>query len=75
MKILTAHEVAERLRVSENWVKEHTRSRCPADQRLPYLKLGKHLRFSDVAIEAYLEKLAGETRMKIVRKSDKKATR
>lgn len=37
--ILTAREVAELLRVSESWVRDHATRRQP---RLPIVKLGKH---------------------------------
>ncbi len=60
MKVLTADEVAVKTKTTKNWVTEHCHSRCPVDQRLPFFKLGKHLRFSEAAIDSYLERLAGQ---------------
>jgi excisionase family DNA binding protein len=48
-QILTLSELAERLKVSERWVYEKSRSRCP--NPLPAVKIGRYLRFlwSDVS--------------------------
>ena len=55
--LLTVDEVAALLKVSKNWVYEHTRSRLiPRAERLPYLKIGKYLRFEARAVRAFLEK-------------------
>ena len=56
-ELLTVEDVAALLKVSKNWVYEHTRSRgTPRSERLPYLKIGKYLRFEGRAVRAFLEK-------------------
>jgi hypothetical protein len=42
--ILTPTQLAERLQVSPNWVYEKTRRRKSANP-MPYLKVGRYLRF------------------------------
>jgi predicted DNA-binding transcriptional regulator AlpA len=55
--LLTVEDVAAILKVNKSWVYEHTRSRgTPRSERLPYIKIGKYLRFEARAIRAYLEK-------------------
>lgn len=55
--LLTVEDVAAVLKVNKNWVYEHTRSRgTPRSERLPYIKIGKYLRFEARAIRAFLEK-------------------
>ena len=55
--IFTAREVAELLRVSESWVRDHATRRQP---RLPIVKLGNHkgapLRFDLDQIKEFVEK-------------------
>jgi len=55
--ILTAREVAELLRVSESWVRDHATRKQP---RLPMVKLGDHkgapLRFDLDKIKEFVEK-------------------
>ena len=53
--LLTVREVAEILRVPVSWVYEHTRGRSV--DRLPYIKVGKYVRFRLPDIERYLEQL------------------
>jgi excisionase family DNA binding protein len=53
--LLTAQDVADLLKVPVSWVYEHTRSRGAS--RLPYIKLGKYLRFEERAIREFLERL------------------
>jgi hypothetical protein len=57
VRILTAREVAELLRVSEGWVRDHATRKQP---RLPMVKLGDHkgapLRFDLDQIEEFVEK-------------------
>ena len=56
-ELLTVEDVAALLKVSRSWVYEHTRSRgTPRAERLPYLKIGKYLRFEARAVRAFLEK-------------------
>ena len=55
--LLTVQDVAALLKVTKNWVYEHTRSRgAPRSERLPYIKIGKYLRFEARAVRAFLEK-------------------
>ena len=55
--LLTADEVAAILKVRKKWVYEHIRSRgAPRFERLPYIKIGKYLRFEARAVRAFLEK-------------------
>jgi excisionase family DNA binding protein len=55
-QLLTVDEVAALLRVSRSWVYEHTRSRgTPKRERLPYIKLGKYVRFDARAVRAFIE--------------------
>lgn len=53
--LLPVREVAEILRVPVSWVYEHTRKRGFA--QLPYIKIGKYIRFRRPDIEKYLEQL------------------
>ena len=54
---LTVDEVAAWLKVNKHWVYEHTRSRSvPATERLPYIKIGKYLRFDPAAIREFLRR-------------------
>jgi excisionase family DNA binding protein len=54
-ELLTVDEVAALLKVSRTWVYEHTRRRsvAPAD-RLPFVKIGKYVRFEPRAVQAFL---------------------
>jgi excisionase family DNA binding protein len=55
--LLTAPEVAKLLRVPVSWVYERTRRR--GIDRLPHLKLGKYLRFSESEIANWLQRMRG----------------
>ena len=56
-ELLTVEDVAALLKVSKSWVYEHTRSRSiPRTERLPYVKIGKYLRFEPRALRAFIEK-------------------
>lgn len=56
---LTVDEVAGWLKVNKRWVYEHTRSRsAPTAERLPYVKIGKYLRFEPAAIRKYVARHA-----------------
>ena len=44
-ELLTAEELAERLRVPASWVREQTRSRALGGDPLPHLRLGRYIRF------------------------------
>ena len=54
-ELLTVKEVAAILRVPVSWVYERTRRR--GSEQLPYIKMGKYLRFRLPEIEQYLEQL------------------
>lgn len=54
-ELLTMDELAARLKVPRSWIYSHTRART--NPRLPYIKLGKYLRFRLPEVYAYLEKL------------------
>lgn len=56
-ELLTVEEVAALLKVSKSWVYEHTRSRgTPRSERLPYIKVGKYVRFEARALRAFIQK-------------------
>jgi len=56
--ILTPSELADRLKVSESWIFEQTRTRWKTRNKsktpLPCIRLGKYLRFSWVQVSAWL---------------------
>ena len=52
-ELLTVHDAARFLNVSVSWVYEHTRE--GADDRLPFVKLGKYLRFDRADLRAYID--------------------
>jgi excisionase family DNA binding protein len=54
-RLLTAGEVAQRLNVKISWVKEHTRTRCPKEQRIPCIRLGRMVRFNEREIDCWIE--------------------
>ena len=56
-ELLTVEDVAALLKVSKSWVYEHTRS-CgtPQSERLPYIKVGKYVRFDARALRAFIQK-------------------
>ena len=58
--ILTLKEAAKLLRLTPGQLYEQTRERTRARQHhpVPFIKIGKHLRFRQVDLEAYTEKLA-----------------
>lgn len=51
-QILTLSELAERLKVSERWVYEKSRKRCP--NPLPAIRMGRYLRFDWTSVSAWL---------------------
>ena len=54
--LLTPAELAARLAVGESWVREKTRERARLRDKdpLPVVRLGKYVRFSWQAVEAWL---------------------
>lgn len=59
-ELLTVHDAARFLNVSVSWVYEHTRD--GADDRLPFVKLGKYLRFDRTDLRAYVDAKRASTR-------------
>jgi excisionase family DNA binding protein len=53
--LMTVAETAEWLKVPASWVYERSRKR--GRDRIPYIKLGKYLRFERTAVRAWLEGL------------------
>jgi len=65
---LTVGEVAAWLKVSKHWVYEYTRARAVAPaERLPHIKIGKHLRRSRASL--HLEILALRHQLTVVNRS------
>jgi hypothetical protein len=54
--ILTPQELAQRLKVPKSWVFEQTRQRSKIRNKkpLPYIRLGKYLRFDWQAVSDWL---------------------
>jgi excisionase family DNA binding protein len=54
--LLTPEELAERLAVPQSWVREKTRERARIRDKdpLPVVRLGKYVRFSWPAVQAWL---------------------
>ena len=54
--LLTPAELAARLAVPQSWIREKTRERARQrdDDPLPVVRLGKYVRFSWPAVEAWL---------------------
>ena len=52
-ELLTVNDAARFLRVTVSWVYEHTRD--DAEDRLPFVKLGKYLRFDRTDLRAYID--------------------
>ena len=52
-ELLTASEAAQFLKVTVSWVYEHVRPE--AEDRLPFLKLGKYLRFDARDLRTYID--------------------
>jgi hypothetical protein len=57
-ELLTAEELAERLRVPASWIREQTRSRALDGDPLPHLRLGRYIRFrwGSQELEAWLHR-------------------
>lgn len=55
--ILTAPEVAERLKVPTSWVFEKTRSRC--QNPIPHFRIGKYIRFDWARVVEWLATTEG----------------
>jgi excisionase family DNA binding protein len=53
--LLTPDQLAERLGVPISWVYRHSAPSCDPEQRLPSLKVGRHIRFGPAAIAEWLD--------------------
>jgi excisionase family DNA binding protein len=51
-QLLTVHDAARFLNVTVSWIYEHTREE--AEDRLPFLKLGKYVRFDRTDLREYV---------------------
>jgi hypothetical protein len=54
--LMTIEEISELLRVPPSWIYGRTAPSCPPGERLPHLKLGRHLRFERAKVVAWMEK-------------------
>ncbi len=52
-QLLTPEEAAEILRVRLSWLYQHTRRRT--QDRIPFVKIGRYLRFREQDLVAYIE--------------------
>ncbi len=58
-QLLTVADVAAVLNVSKSWVYEHTRSRSlPRTEQLPFVKLGKYVRFHPRLVREFIARCA-----------------
>lgn len=62
--LLTVDEVAALLKVSKSWVYERTRSHARDEHALPFVKLGKYLRFDGRDIRTYIDQQRKAVRLK-----------
>lgn len=58
-KLMTPKQLAKELAVPKSWVYRHAAPGCDAAQRLPSVKIGRHLRFSPREIEEWKRANAG----------------
>lgn len=56
-KFLTAKELSAWLNVSESWVRDHSTRKQP---RLPVLRIGGVVRFSESAVQTFIEQYASK---------------
>jgi excisionase family DNA binding protein len=52
-ELLTVNDAARFLRVTASWVYEHTRD--DAEDRLPFVKLGKYVRFDRTDLREFID--------------------
>ena len=57
--LLTPEEAAEILRVKLSWLYQHTRRRT--QDRIPFVKIGRYLRFREQDLAAYIEGRRGKS--------------
>lgn len=56
-RLLTAQEIADRLRVSDKWI-----YKAAADRKLPSVKMGRYLRFRAADVQSWIERGGTEVR-------------
>src|SRR5438094_398253 len=44
-ELIDSPQLAERWRVPESWVRNHTRNRTPREDRIPCIRLGRYVRY------------------------------
>jgi hypothetical protein len=59
--LIDAAQLAELLRVPESWVRNRTRARTPAAERIPCVRLGRYVRFAwgSPSLQGWLERQRG----------------
>ena len=45
VELIDSAELANRWKVPESWIRNHTRARTPMDERIPCIRLGRYVRF------------------------------
>jgi hypothetical protein len=45
LELIDSVELASRWKVPESWIRSHSRSRTPKDERIPCIRLGRYVRF------------------------------
>jgi hypothetical protein len=45
IELIDSAELANRWKVPESWIRNHTRARTPRDERIPCIRLGRYVRF------------------------------
>jgi hypothetical protein len=44
-ELVDSAELANRWKVPESWIRNHTRARTPKEERIPCIRLGRYVRF------------------------------
>jgi hypothetical protein len=45
VELIDSLELANRWKVPESWIRNHTRARTPREERIPCIRLGRDVRF------------------------------
>jgi hypothetical protein len=45
LELIDSVQLAARWQVPESWIRNHTRARTPANERIPCVRLGRYVRF------------------------------
>ncbi len=45
VELIDSAELADRWKVPESWIRNHTRGRTPKEARIPCVRLGRYVRF------------------------------